>query len=670
MKLCHLISGLILVTAIAIPLTAQTGPAVLKKGELVTSSLKKGEKQEYSLSLNPNQFALVKVLQKGIDVTIAVFDPAGSRIKDVDSPNGKEGPEYVTFFTEGKGFYRLEVRPTDQDPAEGQYDIQVIKIEPKGATPEKQVDQLFAVWNDPEAPGAAVAAVKDGRIVFKKGYGSADLEFNIPISPATVFHMASVSKQFTAFAVLLLEKEGKLSLDDDVRKYIPEVPDFGKVITLRELAHHTSGLRDQWDLLCMAGWRMDDVITREHILKLVSRQKELNFDPGEKFLYCNTGFTLLAEVVARVSGKSFAEFTKERIFQPLHMDHTLFYDDHEKIVKNRAYSYSPAEKGFKKSVLNYANVGATSLFTTVEDLSLWAVNFENPVVGDEKIIAEMNTRGILNNGDTISYGLGQDIGKYKGLNFINHGGADAGYRTFLARFPDQKFSVMVLSNSAVFSPGDLALKVADIYLAGSIEKPKPEAEAKPAPSTENQVFEQDTTLMRAACGQYELQPGMIVTISMAGNLLYVEAPGLDKTAMNQVSVSEFTVKAAGAKVTFPREPDGLVHKMIANMGGREMIAPRVMDFKPEAVDLSEYTGEYFSPELLTTYYLSVEQGKLIVKHQRLSDFALKPSKKDSFAGDLWTFGQVDFVRNSDKKISGFKASTGRVLNLWFAKVRM
>ena len=235
------------------------------------------------------------------------------------------------------------------------------------------------------------------------------------------------------------------------------------MITLNQLLHHTSGLRDQWDLLAMAGWRLDDIITKDQILRLVSQQKELNFTPGDKFNYCNTGFTLLAEVVARVSGQTFAEFTRTHIFEPLKMTHTLFYDDCEKIVKNRAYSYHADSTGMKKSILSYSNVGATSLFTTAEDLSQWAINFENPVVGKD-VIKKMNTRFVLNNGDTISYAMGQSIDKYKGLNVRAHDGADAGYRSSLYRFPDQKFSVNVLSNLASFNPSGMAVKIADIYL--------------------------------------------------------------------------------------------------------------------------------------------------------------------------------------------------------------
>ncbi|HZM99550.1 MAG TPA: serine hydrolase, partial [Pyrinomonadaceae bacterium] len=202
-----------------------------------------------------------------------------------------------------------------------------------GADPlTKKVDQLFATWDKPESPGAAIAVIKDGIVVYKRGYGSANLEYNVPITPQTVFHVASVSKQFTAFAIALLASQGKLSLDDDIRKHLPEVPDFGKKITVRHLIHHTSGLRDQWTLLGMAGWRLDDVITKEHIMKMVRYQRELNFDPGAENLYSNTGYTLLAVIVERVSGQSFREYTEANIFKPLGMTNTHFHDDHEEIV--------------------------------------------------------------------------------------------------------------------------------------------------------------------------------------------------------------------------------------------------------------------------------------------------------------------------------------------------
>ncbi|MBK7598693.1 MAG: serine hydrolase [Acidobacteria bacterium] len=262
-----------------------------------------------------------------------------------------------------------------------------------------RIDEVFRQYDKPGSPGCSLAVVRDGKVVYKHGYGYANLEYDIPISPSTVFHVASVSKQFTAFAITLLASEGRLKLDDDIRKYLPEVPDFGKTITIKHLIYHTSGLRDQWELLAMAGWRLDDVITKEHILKIIRNEKELNFEPGAEHLYCNSGYTLLAVIVERVSGQSFRQFTNDRIFKPLGMANTHFHDDHEMIVKNRAYSYQPEKAGgFKLSALNYANAGATSLFTTAEDMTRWALNFEDMKLGGKAVIDQMHEQGILNSG--------------------------------------------------------------------------------------------------------------------------------------------------------------------------------------------------------------------------------------------------------------------------------
>ena len=535
-------------------------------------------------------------------------------------------------------------------------------------SPDRQVDQLFTAWNNPETPGAAVAVVKDGKIIYKKGFGSANLEYNIPVSPATVFHVASVSKQFTAFSILLLAREGRLSLDDDIRKYLPEVPDFGKVITLRQLVHHTSGLRDQWNLLAMAGWRLDDVITKDQIMRIVHNQKELNFVPGNEFMYCNTGFTLLAEVVARVSGQSFADYTRDHIFKPLKMLNTLFYDDHEKIVKNRAYSFYPDGNGFKKSVLSYANAGATSLFTTAEDLSLWAMNFENPVVGGKDIVALMEERGVLNNGDTISYALGQDIGRYRGLKFISHGGADAGYRAFLGRFPDQKLSVVVLSNNGLFNPAGLALKIADIYLKDKLAKDNPKEVSEP-PKPENKTVPADITLLKSYCGKYELQPGMLVTIDLNDNQLVAGAPGISRISLIQVSANEFAAKGMDARLTFPKDNDGQITKMIVVLNGQESTARKIKESDIKDLDLSEFEGVFYSPELCTSYSFVLENGKLIARHFRLGDLAMTPVKADSFTADQWFFNRIEFIRDDQNQIKGCRVSSDRVRNLWFDKIK-
>ncbi len=345
----------------------------------------------------------------------------------------------------------------------------------------KRIDQIFDKWNHADSPGCALTVMQDGEIVYKHGYGMADLEHGAPITPATPFHVASVSKQFTAAAIVLLAEDGKLSIDDDVRKYIPELPNFGPRITIRNLLHHTSGLRDQWELLEFWGWRYSlDLITNEDVLYVVTRQEDLNFPPGDRFLYSNTGYTLLGEIVKRVSGKSLREFTTGRIFQALGMSSTHFRDDHAELIKGQAYGYEHGKgKGWRLSITNFDTVGATSLFTTVEDLSRWDRNFYDSKIGGSQFLAQMQHCDPLNNGQQQNYAFGLVIGNRRGLPTVGHDGADAGYRATFIRYPNQNFSIVCLCNGGPDShPGTLANKVADLFLANEY-KPSPELSTGP-----------------------------------------------------------------------------------------------------------------------------------------------------------------------------------------------
>ena len=350
-------------------------------------------------------------------------------------------------------------------------------------TLEAEVDQLFAEWNRSDFPGAALAIVREGEVVYKQGYGIANLEYDVPITTTTIFDIASVSKQFAAFAVATLSYEGKLSLDDDIRVYLPDVPDFGNTITIRHLLHHTSGLRDWVQSLVIAGDMMDDVISFKHILKMARHQKSLNFEPGAEFLYSNTGYNLLAEIVETVTGDSFREWTDTYIFKPLGMTNSHFHDDYEMILKNRAYSYQVYEKGgYKHAVNNTTALGSSSLYSTVEDLAKWILNFEDTRIGEQTVIEQMHQRGVLNNGEQIDYAFGLNIGEYRGLNTVGHSGSWRGFRSHLMRFPDHKFGVVILCNLDTFNPLRLAEKVADLYLAdvlAPVETSESEKAAEP-----------------------------------------------------------------------------------------------------------------------------------------------------------------------------------------------
>ncbi len=661
------ILSLLLISFLSLPVVqAQIDKGALVKGTTVTSEIRPSEVHRYKLSLEKDQFVYLKLVQQGVDVRVVTYDPKGAKMEAFDSPNGKYGNELFSLISDKKGTYTVAVLPFDDKEPVGTYELGIEIMRPRATSVIGQIDETFAFWNAKDSPGAAVAVVKDGEIVLKKGYGSANLEYDIPVRSNTVFHIASVSKQFTVFSILLLEKQGKLTLDDDIRNYIPEVPDFGKTITLRHLASHTSGLRDQWNLLSMAGWRMDDVITKEHVLKLVSKQKELNFGPGEEYAYSNTGFTLLAEVVSRVSGMSFAAFTKSSIFDPLGMENTLFYEDHEQVVQNRAYSYHSDGPGYKKSVLSYAVAGATSLFTTVEDLALWSINFSEPKVGDASIFKKMNTPVTLNNGKTFGGGLGQFIGTYKGLNEIQHGGADAGYRSYLTRFPDENLSVMVFSNAAEFNPEKMAHEVVDIYLKDTIAAAKSKEEEKEKGTSETVTV--DASILRTYVGDFEIQPGFNVTIGLVEGNLSATATGQPSMALMPLSETEFKMEDVPAKIEFI--PNGGENVVLLKLyqGGIVMDAPRVIPFDADAVELSDFSGAFFSEELSTTYHFEVVEGKLMAKHSRLSDFDLSPVQEDVFAGNAWFFGKIEFVRDANAAITGFKVSNGRVKNLRFEKV--
>ncbi len=450
--------------------------------------------------------------------------------------------------------------------------------QPQSKRIDRKIDSLFAAYNSRTA-GVAVAVVKDGEIVFKRGFGMANLEYDIPITPQTIFHVASVSKQFTAFSIYLLENQGKISFEDDIRKYIPEVPNFGKPITIKHLLYHTSGLKGQWALLTLAGWRMDDVITTEQIIKLVSHQKELNFPTGTQFKYSNSGFTLLAEIVKRVSGQTFSEFTEANIFQPLGMKNTLFYDDHEKLVKNRAYSYGKENGVFKKRTLSYSNVGATSLFTTVEDLAKWTLNFEKPIVGDSELIKKFNELASLEDGkpavlaivdgETIYHAKGQFFRNYRGLSLFNHTGGDAGYRTYLARFPDKRFSVIVLSNDESFVSLKAGLHIAEFYLNKDLKKKITDNNGQNNEDHPIKLLNSDLTEFEGVYYSSELTT--TYRIQIKDNQLIMSHRRLSDMELTQIGKDKFSgINTFGFEIQFLRKDQKPVGFEISNFGAKNV----------------------------------------------------------------------------------------------------
>lgn len=373
------------------------------------------------------------------------------------------------------------------------------KAYPQAQT-EIKIDSIFASYNS-QTPGVAIAVVKNNKIVFKKGYGMANLNHNIPVTTQTVFNIASVSKQFTAFTIYLLQSEGKLSFEDDIRIYISELPKYETPIKIKHLLAHTSGLRDYGALASISGFYTTDVSNTESNLKLLSQQKKLNFIPGSQFGYCNSNYILLAEIVHRISGKTFREFANEKIFIPLGMTNTQVLDNSEIVIKNKAESYELSNGKYFQKQLTDANTGSSNVLTTVEDLSKWVLNFDNPIVGKPQLIKAFNEPSYLDNGkkvilritenDTIFHAKGQNISKDKG-KYLGHGGHTAGFRTFLGRYPEHNLAIIQLSNDEDNEKLGGRWDIADYYIEKKSFNHKPNATIispnKPSASTTNNYF--------------------------------------------------------------------------------------------------------------------------------------------------------------------------------------
>jgi CubicO group peptidase (beta-lactamase class C family) len=428
------------------------------------------------------------------------------------------------------------------------------------------VDEVFADLGKPGSPGCALGVYRDGKILYAKGYGLANVEENVPIAPESVFDIGSTSKQFTAASILLLQAQGKLSLGDDIRKYVPEIPDYGQKITILHLLNHTSGLRDYLTLMHLAGINTDSVTTDEDALQIVARQKALNFTPGSEWLYSNTGFFLLSIIAKRASGKTLREFAAENIFTPLAMTHTQFRDDHTELIPNRAMAYDPKENGsgYTLNVSYFEQTGDGAVHTSVEDLQKWDENFYSAQVGGKAFLAALQERGKLNTGKILDYAKGLRIGEYRGLPAVRHGGSWGGYRAELLRFPTQHFSVACLCNLGTANPDERAERVADVYL-GSLLKPKEEKKAA-APTTngEMKTVPLTTEQLKLYAGDYwSPELGVSYRLGVVDDRLKVVAlldasgaPHGDVPFLRPflpTAAEEFTMEKSRVKMTFQRD---------------------------------------------------------------------------------------------------------------------
>jgi CubicO group peptidase (beta-lactamase class C family) len=517
----------------------------------------------------------------------------------------------------------------------------------------KKIDNIFAKASL-ETPGCAVGIAQNGKTILERAYGAADLEHGIPNTPATIFESGSVAKQFTAAAILLLEQDGKLKLTDDIRKYLPEMPDYGDTITIEQLLNHTSGLRDWGSVAAASGKpRGERTFSQQEVLDIASRQKSLNYKPGAEYSYTNTGYNLAAEIVARVSGKTFMDFTRERIFAPLGMTHSQWRDDYNRIVKGRAMAYASSGGGYKQS-MPFMNVyGNGGMLTTIGDFLIWNEALTQNKLGPA-ITKGLEKKSVLNDGREIPYARGLIVQTYKGVTEIGHSGSTGGYTTWLARYPGQGLSVAMLCNGPPPGTFSLPRQLADMFLP-------PAASTSPAPGTA-------PADAASLAGLFvNTASGVPLRIVANGGTLQSAQIGAPPLPMTHVSEGRWTMAAntpLSAKATF----DGPDRFSLEAMDGNKFDYVRTAPASPTPDQLTEFTGTYASNETGATYRIAVEDGQLVVRVDRWPETAMKisPSYKDAF---LSNSGLIRFYRDSAGRISQMSWGDGRMRDLRAPRVK-
>ena len=525
---------------------------------------------------------------------------------------------------------------------------------------EARIDSLFSRYARSDAPGCAVAVVKAGKILYARGYGMADVAQSIPLTPQTPMIVASTSKQFTALAVLLLVNDGKLRLDDDIRRYVPEVPEFGHTITIRMLLNHTSGLRELGNLFYFSGWRITDEQYKSDVLDMIKRQRALNHVPGAEFSYNSSGYTFLALVIERVSGVSFRQFVTDRIFRPLGMTHSDVQEDIDQVIPQRATGYwghDPTKLRTARPSNSFA--GPNGVVTSVEDLARWDANFYQRTVGTEAMLDQMSTPGRLSDGTEFGYGMGLFIGSHRGRKMISHAGSDYGYKADFIRFPAEQLTVTVLCNAFDIAPTPLALQVADLYLPRAEEAPAPPSLTPPGSGAPENAA--------ALAGLYWNEK------TMQGNRFFYEHGklildgGEGKFELRSLGNNAYRIMEAPRRFvfTFFTRPDGSRAVRVDVEGSPVQELSRVSETKPSVAALRALAGSYYSPELDVTWTFVVRDGALVLERHRSKPTPLSPVFGNTFQAEGFALA---FRRDSRIGQLLLEITTERVRRLQFTRL--
>ncbi len=532
--------------------------------------------------------------------------------------------------------------------------------------PSARVAALCDACDRPDLPGGfALAVVQDERLLFKGAYGLADSEHQVPFRTSTVFDFASVAKQFTGFAVATLVRDGRLSLDDDIHRYLPELPDFGEKVTIGHLLHHTSGIRDWVGLVKLSGTYDGDAITGDFLMKLIRHQRELNFKPGERFQYSNTGYVLLARIVARITGEPFPQWAHEHIFEPLQMRDTHLCDDYREIVPNRAASYTWDEDGrYVNSSDQLEASGSSSLYSTVDDMLKWMANYRTKELGGAAVWDMMLAPGALNNGGPVNYGFGVSLDNRDGSVSFGHGGSWAGFLCQLSYYPEHDITTIlaVNRNPAGF---DVSSKLMGILL----DRDAP-GDAPPEVASEDTEVDLSPERLAEYAGPYQLAHDLM-WVERLGEELMVRFAWGPQAPVYAVGNDLFLGRGFDGRFTFLRGADGTIDRLVFSLSGKERGPFRKLDERATTFrDVASFVGEYSSPELLTTYTVGVKNDRLVLGHLRNEDVVLQQLDRDDYRANAWWCTKIRVIRDGGDRITGFRldADEDNVQNLWFARV--
>jgi CubicO group peptidase (beta-lactamase class C family) len=530
-----------------------------------------------------------------------------------------------------------------------------------------RVDSVFRAFDRTESPGCALGVYRDGRIAYARGYGMANLELGVPITPRTVFDIGSVSKEFAATSILLLQREGKLSLSDDLRRYFPEMPPYAADVTIRNLLNHTSGIRDMFTMMNLAGRSFDGVADTVDYLRVITRSAETNFPIGTRYLYSNSGFALLSQIVYRVSHQSLPVFLRQNVLDPLGMRDSRSLDDHGAIIANRAQGYAPRGTGFRiQSSQVDGTAGAGSMHTTIEDFARWDNNWQTGQVGFGMLADSLTVRGKLRNDSTINYALGIMVGSWRGLRTVGHDGAWAGYRAQYLRFPDQHLSVACFCNLTSSGPDTLAAKVAAIYLESAWHLAPDTIGAWDGALTSAPEVPMPPEQLRANEGAWHnADLGAVRRTRMVGDSLMI-GTNAQRTRLVPLGGNRFRVGSTNTEVTFTGDSAGAPTRLESRGRGGPTFFRRETLASPDAAHLVEYAGNYRNDEIESTYAISPDSGRLEVRLGGRRLTLLDPVYRDAFASGLFL---GEFTRDARGRINGLVVQSGRVRNLRFTRER-